>query len=352
MIRDTHCLEACSSPYAMSRRLLLLALAVATAPACGDGSYADAGPAPAPQDPAWVRIGNPADGQVGVAYTAGPADACVSVSGTSFVSPTWWGIGGPSGGTAGVTVTWTNQTTGATGTATCFAVVTSFGFLGAYVSGNNWTAGVPVAPGLNSIRVVASDPSGLTASDTSTLTPASLATVSPGVAGTAWADWDDPVFVEKEAARVQWVVLASELAAAGMVPGARISQVHFHVQGLYADVPGLGLAVQGGAWTTSTAFVSTGWTATAYPKPSTGQSGSWLLLGLTSTVTWNGTDNLLFDFSRVGGGPGGPYGTLLLRAGLPARMASSHGAASEYPFDDGRVPSSWDAMPELRLCWE
>jgi len=337
----------------MNRRLLLLALAAVTAPACSGGSYGDPAPTSAPQDPAWVLINSPSNGQIGVGYTAGPADASyVSVSGTSFVSPTWWGIGGPSGGTAGVTVTWTNETTGATGTATCTAVVTSVGILGAYVSGNNWTAVVPVVPGLNTVHVVASDPSGLTASDSSTLTPALLATVSPGVPGTAWTDFDDPVFVEKEAARAQWVVLASELAAAGMVPGARITQVQLHVQGLHMDVPGLGLLVQGGTWTALTSFVSTGWTANAYPKPATGQSGSWLLLAFTSTVTWNGTDNLLFDFSRVGGGPGGPYAALLLRSGLPSRMVSSHGAASEYPFEDGRVPSSWDAIPELRLCWE
>jgi hypothetical protein len=315
------------------------------------GPAADRRPRAPPPNPPWVDIQHPFNGQVDVGYTPSTADAAVLVSGSSFVSPNWWALGGPSGATAGVTVTWTNLTTGDTGSATCTAVVTSYGFLGSAVTGNDWTAVVPVVPGPNQIRVDASDPSGLTASATSILTPAPLAAVSPGTAGAAWNDWDDPLFVEKEAARAQWAVLASELTSAGLTPGAQITQVQLHVQGL-ADIPGLALQLQGGTWSTPTAFVSTGWTATAYPQPITGQSGSWLMLTPTSAFVWNGTDDVIFDLSRVGGGPGGPYSALLLRAGLPSRMVSSHGLASEYPFEDGRVLSSWDAIPELRLCWE
>ena len=332
--------------------LLVLAIAAPGCPSGGEGG--DAAASTPPSNPWWVTINSPFDGQAAVPYASAPGAAKVSMSGHTFVSPTWWGIGGGSA-TAGVTVTWENLTTGDSGTATTQAEVTYNGIFPPSVSGNDWSALVPVAPGPNHVKVTASDPSGRMGTAEVDFTPKHLAGISPGIPGAFWGttgDPGDPFNQMTQDSRAQFIVLASDLTVAGVPAGVSLGELHLHCDlnqnGLLQNVR---VRMQATSSAALTDFVTGGWTLTSGPISFTPSSGSWVILGFSTPFVWNGTDNLLVELSRDDGGTG-PVGGLFVQTGLTARMvAAGQDSVSDWPFDTGLSAMVKNAIPELRLGW-
>jgi hypothetical protein len=81
------------------------------------------------------------------------------LSGTAFISPGWFVCCTGSASDTGVDVSWSNSTTGASGSAT---QKLSYGcFLSTcWPDSHTWSANIPLATGTNLIFVVASDPAG------------------------------------------------------------------------------------------------------------------------------------------------------------------------------------------------
>ncbi len=124
---------------------------------------AQQGPAPAPTCTSgtgggWVAIEAPT---TQCAYTAD--SAVVPLAGTAFVSPSWWHCCPPD---PAVVVTWVNDATGSSGTASSWVETDALG----YVWTHRWSADVSLRSGVNVITVTAADPSGRTGTATLTVT--------------------------------------------------------------------------------------------------------------------------------------------------------------------------------------
>ena len=107
-----------------------------------------------------------------------------SVSGKAFISPTMQRCCSGDASDTGVTVSWSNETTGASGPAVQTPKYGYF-FFTPFLSGHRWSASVPLALGSNVITVTASDSSGnfghasLTVSRTPDTAPPAISLTSP-----------------------------------------------------------------------------------------------------------------------------------------------------------------------------
>ena len=134
---------------------LVLMLLVALLASCGGGG-GDEGEVDDPdqEGAGWIRLTYP---DTGGAYTT--AAPTVSLYGEAFVSPTWWVCCTGDATDTGVTVTWTNTTTGTSGSASQRVTYSCF-LSSCWISKHTWQATVDLAVGENLIAVTATDPSG------------------------------------------------------------------------------------------------------------------------------------------------------------------------------------------------
>ena len=136
-------------PLSMHIKKLLACLAVLCLLAsCGGGG----GSVPPAPSPVWITVES-------VEF---PSPTAARVSGTAWVSKSWVGLHCVGLGCLfdqstdnypGVDVTWQNQTTGASGSATSY-------YGGGTDWEHKWTALVPLAPGANTVALSAFDPDG------------------------------------------------------------------------------------------------------------------------------------------------------------------------------------------------
>lgn len=137
-------------------RWLALAAVLAVLAGCGGGAGDGDGPEPGG---GWIVISTP---------TADPSftDYCNTtyLAGEAFISPDWSHCCSGSAEDTGVTVTWYNASTGAGGAASQHVDI-CYLFGTPYLCNHTWSAVVPLAVGLNEVRVTATDPGGLTGTD-------------------------------------------------------------------------------------------------------------------------------------------------------------------------------------------
>lgn len=133
----------------------------------------------------WISLTSPVSGP---GYST-DSDT-VTLAGGAFISPTWWRCCSGSATDTGVTVTWTNATTGMSGSA--YQTLTYICFLSSCSPGtHSWQATIDLAPGENLIAVTATDPSGnlgrarITVTRTPDTTPPTVLSTTPqnGAAG-------------------------------------------------------------------------------------------------------------------------------------------------------------------------
>jgi N-acetylneuraminic acid mutarotase len=135
---------------------LVLILLVALLASCGGGDAGDDGEIDDPdqEGAGWITLTYP---DTGGAYTT--TAPTVTLYGEAFVSPTWWVCCTGNATDTGVTVTWTNSTSGTSGSA--FQRVTYSCFLSScWISKHTWQATIDLVVGDNLIAVTATDPSG------------------------------------------------------------------------------------------------------------------------------------------------------------------------------------------------
>ena len=140
--------------------IIFFSLSAALVITCGGGSDTADTQSQAPGN-GWVSITAPDHNY---------ATYCdnVFLSGQAFISSRYSGCCSGSASDTGVTVTWTNSTTGQTGTA-YHSVSTCYLFGTPYLCNHSWSASVLLAFGSNIIRIVASDPSGARGEQTITV---------------------------------------------------------------------------------------------------------------------------------------------------------------------------------------
>lgn len=154
--------------------------------------------------------------------------------------------------------------------------------------------------------------------------------------GTGGSFPDDPFNTWYHDSRTQTVYLASELTAAGMSAG----NINYIALRCY-EVPGQQLTsfrirMQATAATTSTAWVTSGWTTVYGPvNLGTGSftAGAWIVFTLSTPFNWNGTSNLLIDISNDDAAftsGGGCY----VRTGLTSRTFAGYSDSGyTWPYD-------------------
>lgn len=143
--------------------------------------------------------------------------------------------------------------------------------------------------------------------------------------------------------RLQFVVLAEELLAAGMQPGNEIIGMKFRCG---SSVPGRDLAnlrirLQNTDQTISTSWVTTGWTLVYGPvtiSQTAITANTWYQHDFSTPFVWDGR-NLLVDVSRddsnyTSGGGNYVYGGLVNRA-----CGCYHDSNASWPYDS-RTPST------------
>jgi hypothetical protein len=179
--------------------------------------------------------------------------------------------------------------------------------------------------------------------------------ITAGAGGNTWGTGvtnnGDPFNTYWHDERAQFVILASELIAAGASAGnlTGIDLRCFEVPG--QDVIAFRVRLQQTAATTSTAYVAGGWTDVYGPTNltvATFTAGSWKNFTFGVPFVWDGVSNILVDLSTdsaewVSGG--GMYA----RTGLVNRLCSAFSDSGYiWPYD-AMPPTTYNQIPEIRF---
>ncbi|MDQ7778636.1 MAG: C10 family peptidase [Planctomycetota bacterium] len=181
------------------------------------------------------------------------------------------------------------------------------------------------------------------------------AELTPGTAGGIWGNGasnpEDPFNTNYHDSRSQTLVKASELTAAGMSAGASIMQLQFRCYQLHGrpNLANFRIRLQHTGATTSTAFVTSGWSDVFGPTDVVTVAGQWITFNLSAPFTWNGTGNIYVDLTRddsAWAANGGMY----VRTGLTNRTFAGYSqSASAWPFDTGLQTEQQNTIPEMRF---
>ncbi|MBU1181641.1 MAG: carboxypeptidase regulatory-like domain-containing protein [Proteobacteria bacterium] len=159
----------------------------------------------------------------------------------------------------------------------------------------------------------------------------------------------DPFNTYFHDSRAQSVYLASDLTAAGMFIGTiNALQLKCYQAPGRPNLKDFRIRIKQTSATTSTAWVTTGWTVAYGPTNIVPTTGQWYTFTLSTPFDWDGSSNLLIDFSRddtnwaVNGG-------MYVRTDLSNRTYSGYGDSNyTWPFDamSGAVS---DHVPSLKI---
>jgi hypothetical protein len=184
--------------------------------------------------------------------------------------------------------------------------------------------------------------------------PSTTAELLTSYTEASWGTQYDPFNTGWHDVRAQTVYLASDMSAVGMV-ACTISSVELKD----SIVPGINLVnfrirMQLTSSTTSSSYITSGWTDVYGPSTlttGTFSPGSWYSFSLTTTFVWDGTNNLLIDFSRDGTSYSGGGGMYYRTALGTTRMCSGYSDSGyAYPFDS--MPEvDFTSLPSIKMTY-
>ena len=153
-----------------------------------------------------------------------------------------------------------------------------------------------------------------------------------------------------EDARMQPLYFASDLAAAGIPPESAIIGAQLRCyQGSAEDLTDFRVRTQFTSSTTSSGWVTTGWTLNYGPTDVSTATGAWQNFSFGTPMYWNGTSNLLMDFTRddtTKRSEGGMY----LR--YVASTRNTFYAQDGYTWPFNNLPySTWTYVPALKITY-
>jgi len=155
--------------------------------------------------------------------------------------------------------------------------------------------------------------------------------------------------------RLESIYLASELVAAGVYGGAQLTGLQLKVGGIPGMVvDNFRIRVQHTTATVhSGTYTTTGWTLLYGPvnmPVTTFTVGNWLNFQFSAPFTWNGTDNLMFDFTTDGSNYVGAGGVFVRTTPVVRSLYGYADSAGVWPFDTGMLgPYQASNVPSLKL---
>lgn len=155
--------------------------------------------------------------------------------------------------------------------------------------------------------------------------------------------------------RMESIYLASELSAAGIVGGSPITEVHLRVAQLPGkDVENFRIRMQQTANATVTTFSTSGFTDVYGPTtltPAMFTAGAWYVFTLTTPFVWNGTDNLVVDFTTDGASYATGGGIYVRGTGASRSVTgyADSAATAPYPFDNFTNQTARAYVPSIRF---
>jgi len=179
-----------------------------------------------------------------------------------------------------------------------------------------------------------------------------------GLTKSAWGSGStepsDPYNTYYHDNRAQAIYLVTELQAAGIPSGAKIIGISLNVnQQPSRDLANFRVRLQHTVSTTSTSWVTAGWTLTYGPTTipfANLIAGNWYNHTFLTNFTWDGTSNLLIDLTRddtayiAGGG-------MYKRDGLTNRMCTCyHDSSYTWPFD-GCTATVKNFVPAIKIIY-
>ncbi|MFH0865529.1 MAG: T9SS type A sorting domain-containing protein, partial [Bacteroidota bacterium] len=172
--------------------------------------------------------------------------------------------------------------------------------------------------------------------------------------GSGTSCYGDPYNTYYHDCRLQSVYLASELTAAGIPSGSCITAVQLWCnQQPGRDLLNFYIRMQNTTSTTSTAWVTSGWTP-CYYIANAGRPvlGVWTTYTFGTTHVWNG-NNLLLDISRDGNAytSGGGIVAKGLFAAFDRGCSAYHDSGYPWPFDGKPVNYTWKSVPALKITY-
>lgn len=171
-----------------------------------------------------------------------------------------------------------------------------------------------------------------------------------------------PINTFYQTKKIQWIVLAADLTAAGVPANAKIEGLELQA----SAVPALpianfriGLASTSATPDAVTAFPRAfyGATTLVYGPVTEAQArwtvGAWTSFAFTAPVAWNGTSNLLVETSFTlpdGGTTGGGLATRATARTNALVRYYAHSSTS-YPFTGTNAINGGDALPAMRIVY-
>jgi hypothetical protein len=158
-----------------------------------------------------------------------------------------------------------------------------------------------------------------------------------------------PYNTYSEDSRAQVLYRASDMVYAGMSTGTITAiQLRCYQAPGRPNLKNFSIQMQNTSATNLTTWITTGWTLVYGPMDVVPTAGEWYTFKLSTPFVWDGTSNLLIDFSRDDTASASGGGMHVVPCELNQTYAGFNNSAYTWPFDD--MPGApYNFRPSLKI---
>lgn len=161
----------------------------------------------------------------------------------------------------------------------------------------------------------------------------------------------DPYNTYYEDSKAQVLYSASDMKDAGMTTGTITAiQLKCYQAPGRPNLKNFSIQMQNTSATNSTAWITTGWTLVYGPMDVVPTAGEWYTYNLSTPFVWDGTSNMLIDFSRDDTASASGGGMHVVPCELNQTYAGFNDSAYTWPFDN--MPgATYNFRPSLKVTY-